>query len=108
VREKRDFRVPLAGHIAVTVVDDASGDPIPNVTVRPMAANPPPPRRSSLFVTGFFGVTDAAGQVTLDVAPGVTTPLAILRGSDVLFPSIPGPTLDVPPGGTLSAEIRLP
>lgn len=103
VRRKRDFRVPLAGHITVTVVDDATGDPVPNWIVLAVSADPPRPTRSSLFVTGFFGVTDAAGQVTLDVAPGLTTPRALVGGL-----TVPGPTLDVPPGGTLPAEIRLP
>lgn len=101
VKRNVDFAVPRAGHIEVTVVHDVSGLPAPDVIVRPLASPQPP--RGSLVVTGFYGVSDGNGLVTLDVAPGASMLVSVF-GTTYLT----GPTVVVGPDETRAVEIRIP
>jgi hypothetical protein len=103
IKSKRDFRVPAAGHFAVTVVDDATNLPVAGVIVRPSAF--PQPRFGSTVLSGFFGVSDDNGQLTLDVNPGGSTLSAIFGSvSDYLVT----PPVFVDSGATQPVEIRIP
>ena len=102
VKRNVNFHMPVAGHVDVTVVHDATGLPAAGVIVRPLAV--PQPARGSVVLSGFFGTSDADGRVTLDVDPGGSTLIAIFGAADY----VTGPTVTVDPGGVQSAEIRLP
>ena len=103
IKRNVDFSVPAAGHIAVTVVHDATGLPASGVIVRPLAI--PQPRRGSIVLSGFFGISDDSGQLTLDVDPGGSTLVAIF-GSAADY--VVGPAVTVDSGAVQPAEIRVP
>jgi hypothetical protein len=63
--------MPVAGHIDVTVVHDATGLPASGVLVIPLPI--PQPRRGSFVTSGSSGSSDDGGHVTLDVDPGGST-----------------------------------
>src|SRR5262245_55206580 len=74
VKSNVNLNMPVAGHIDVTVVYDATGHSASGVFVLPVAI--PQPRRGSLVASGFGGVSDDGGHVTLDVDPGGSTLIA--------------------------------
>jgi hypothetical protein len=98
-----NFRTPVAGRIAVTVVHDATSLPVADVIVRPIVH--PQPVRGSVVLSGFFGTTDANGQVTVDVDPGESTLYAI-SGHSTDY--VVGPVVEVDAGAVQTAEIRVP
>jgi len=102
VKRNVNFNMPVAGHVEVTVVHDATGLAAAGVIVRPLAV--PQPRRGSAVLSGFFGTSDDDGRVTLDVDPGGNTLIAIFGSAE----HVTGPTVTVDPGGVQSAEIRVP
>ena len=96
------LKTPVAGHIAVTVVHDATDLPDVGHAVYPIV-NPQPAFGSTLR-SGFFGTTDGNGQVTVDVDPGASTLYVIVSGTQYLV----GPVVEVDSGATQTVEIRVP
>jgi len=101
VKRAIDLNMPVAGHIDVTVVHDATGLPASGVTVVPLSI--PQPRHGSWVFSGFFGVSDDDGHATLDVDPGGST-VAALLDANLAF----GPGVTVDSGTVVSAELRVP
>jgi hypothetical protein len=102
VKRNVDLNMPVAGHIDVTVVHDATGLPASGVAVRPLSI--PQPRRGSYLDSGFLGYSDDEGHVTLDVDPGGSTLAAIVNSPAYVF----GPAVTVDSGAVQTAEIRVP
>jgi len=100
VKRNVNLNMPVAGHIDVTVVHDATGHSASGVFVLPVAI--PQPRRGSLVASGFGGVSDDGGHVTLDVDPGGSTLIA------PPFLSEAWPAVTVDSGAVQSAEVRVP
>jgi len=103
VKKHVDFNMPVAGHIAVTVVHDGTGLPASGVIVRPLAIPQPP--RGSIVLSGFFGISDESGALTLDVDPGGSTLVASLNAGTNW---VVGPAVNVESGAVLAAEVRVP
>jgi len=96
------LKTPVAGHIAVTVVHDATDLPDVGAVVYPIVN--PQLGVGSVVRSGFFGTTDDNGQVTVDVDPGASTLYAISGGPQYFV----GPIVEVDSGATQTAEIRVP
>ena len=101
VKSNVNLNMPVAGHIDVTVVHDATGLPASGVTVFPLSI--PQPRRGSIVISGLDGVSDDGGHVILDVDPGGST-LVVLLGPGTVV----GPAVTVDSGAVQTAEIRVP
>jgi hypothetical protein len=100
VKRNVKLRTLGAGHLAVTVVHDATDLPAVNVPVCPTAVRQRP---GSLVVTGFCGFSDGTGQIALDVAPGASNVVAydsLLTAASVV--------VDVAPGPVQAVELRIP
>jgi hypothetical protein len=105
VKRNVDLNMPVAGHIDVTVVHDATGLPASGVLVIPLSI--PQPRRGSFVTSGSDGSSDDGGHVTLDVDPGGSTLYALPPFANA-GEFIVGPAVTVDSGAVEPAEIRVP
>jgi hypothetical protein len=101
VKRNVKLRTLAAGHVAVTVVRDATNLPAGNVLVCPTAVRQRP---GSLIVTGYCGLTDGSGEIAVDVAPGASNIVAY-NASQITADNA---VIDVAPGSAQAVELRIP